>query len=96
MRCTSLNISDTDCCPKVCSNSCEDHVERERELESIGLAKEADEKLGPGLNSFIQLGALPDEPSHPICATCLTSVGYPISISLSFTTNIWEINLKLL
>lgn len=38
---------------------CEDHVERERELESIGLAKEADEKLGPGLNSFICIWSKP-------------------------------------
>lgn len=35
-----------------------------------------------------QLGAAPVCPSHPMCATCLTSVGYPIwiSISGSFTT----------
>lgn len=52
------------------------------------------EKSGAFLNSFIQLGPLPDGPSHPMCATCLTSVGYPISISLSFTTNIWEMYLK--
>lgn len=34
-----------------------------------------------------QVGAFPEGPSHPICATCLTSVGYPISISRSFTTS---------
>lgn len=33
-----------------------------------------------------QLGGVPEAPSQPMCATCLTSVGYPISISLSFTT----------
>lgn len=43
-------------------------------------------KQKSGLQIHTQLGAEPDWPSQPMCATCLTSVGYPISISLSFTT----------
>lgn len=78
----SLNNSDAGCCPICCSKSWEDHGE-----ESTGLPIE-DVKSGAALNSFIQLGAEPDWPSQPMCATCLTSVGYPISISLSFTTKI--------
>jgi hypothetical protein len=35
-----------------------------------------------------ELAALPVGLSQPICATCFTSVGYPISISCSFTTAI--------
>lgn len=37
------------------------------------------------LNSFIQLGQEPLAP-NPTCDTCLTSVGYPISISCSLCT----------
>jgi len=42
----------------------------------------------PPWYSFIQLGAGVDGPSHPMCATCLTSVGAPIWISGSFSLSV--------
>lgn len=76
-------MSDPDCCmysPK----SWDDHGESAEPELPIDVAV----KSAVVLNSFIQLGALPEGPSQPMCATCLTSVGVPISISRSFTTKI--------
>lgn len=36
---------------------------------------------------FTQLGLSTDGPSHPICATCFTSVGKPICISFSLSSS---------
>lgn len=47
-------------------------------------AASADTSSTP-LNSLIQLGQEPLAP-NPMCDTCLTSVGYPISISCSLCT----------
>lgn len=77
------------------SHSWEDHGLGGVELESLWLAPNDVLKSGPGLNLFIQLGGAPATPSQPMCATCFTSVGYPISISRSsFTTKIWVMNLN--
>lgn len=86
----SLSVPSAGRLPIASPKSWEDHVDRaEPELPMEVVAKS-----GAVLNSFIQDGALPDDPSQPIWATCLTSVGYPISISRSFITKIWEMNLK--
>lgn len=50
-----------------------------------------DDKSEDAMMSFIQLGdAPPAALSQPMCATCFTSVGQPISISCSFTAKIRE------
>lgn len=42
-------------------------------------------KLWENRELITQLGEFSEGPSHPICATCLTSVGWPILISGCFS-----------